>query len=73
MDIQAEKLKLVQAVLNIDDINVIKAVEEFLTGQQMDWFDGLSPNQQESVMRSLQQADSGEIITHQEAIGRLGL
>jgi predicted transcriptional regulator len=73
MDIQAEKLKLVQAVLNIDDINVIKAVEEFLTGQQMDWFDELSPNQQESVMRGLQQANNGETITHQEAIGRLGL
>jgi len=73
MDLQAEKLKLVQAVLNIEDINLVKAVEEFLIGQEMDWFDELSDEQQQSVMRGLEQADKGETITHQEAIARLGL
>jgi predicted transcriptional regulator len=73
MDLQAEKLKLVQAVLNIEDVNVVKAIEEFLIGQQMDWFDDLSPDQQASVTRGLEQADRGETITHQEAIARLGL
>jgi predicted transcriptional regulator len=73
MDLQAEKLKLVQAVLNIDDVNVVKAVEEFLAGQHMDWFDDLSDEQQASVMRGLEQADRGETITHEEAIARLGL
>ena len=73
MDLQAEKLKLVQAVLNIEDINLVKAVEEFLIGQEMDWFDELSDDQQASVMRGLEQADRGETISHQEAIARLGL
>ena len=45
MDLQAKKLKLVQAVLNIEDINLVKAVEEFLIGQEMDWFDELSDDQ----------------------------
>jgi predicted transcriptional regulator len=73
MDLQAEKLKLVQAVLNIEDINLVKAVEEFLIGQEMDWFDELSDEQQQSVIRGLEQADKGETITHREAIARLGL
>ena len=73
MDLQAEKLKLVQAVLNIDDVNIVKAIEEFLLGQQMDWFDDLNDEQQASVMRGLDQADKGETITHEEAIAKLGL
>jgi predicted transcriptional regulator len=73
MDLQAEKLKLVQAVLNIEDINLVKAVEEFLIGQEMDWFDELSDEQQQSVIRGLEQADKGETITHREAIARFGL
>ncbi len=73
MDLQAEKLKLVQAVLNIDDVNVIKAVGEYLSGQQMDWFDDMSDEQQASVMRGLEQADRGKTISNEEAIARLGL
>ena len=73
MDIQAEKLKLMQAVLNIEDINLVKAVEEFLAGQELDWFDDLSHDQQQSVMRGLTQADKGETTSHKEAIARFGL
>ena len=38
-----------------------------------DWFDDLSEDQQQSVMKGLEQADQGETITHEEAIIRLGL
>ncbi len=73
MDLQAEKLKLVQAVLNINDINIIKEVENLLKSHDHDWFDDLSEEQQQSVLRGLAQADRGEGIPHEEAIARLGL
>jgi len=73
MDLQAEKLKLVQAVLNIDDINIIKEVEDLLKSHDHDPFDDLTEEQQQAVYRSLAQADRGETISHEEAIARLGL
>ena len=73
MDLQAEKLKLVQAVLNIEDIDLVIEVENLLKNRNNDWFDDLSEDQQQSVIRGLEQADKGETITHAEAIKRVGL
>jgi hypothetical protein len=73
MDLQAEKLKLVQAVLNIDDISLIKEVGNLLKNKSHDWFDDLTADQQQSVMRGIEQADRGETITHEEAIAKLSL
>ncbi|MEO6978021.1 MAG: hypothetical protein ABI113_06555 [Mucilaginibacter sp.] len=73
MNLQAEKLKLVQAVLDIQDVELIKAIESLLEAKHHDWFDDLSEEQQQSVLRGLEQADRGEGISHEEAVARLGL
>jgi len=73
MNLQAEKLKLVQAVLDIEDVGLIKALEDLLKINEQDWFDDLSDDQQKSVMRGIAQADRGKTISHQEAAARLGL
>jgi hypothetical protein len=41
--------------------------------EEPDWFDELSEEQQQSVLRGLEQADRGEGIPHEEAMIRLGL
>jgi hypothetical protein len=73
MDIQAEKLELVQAILNIEDIGLIKKVKKLVIKHSGDWFDDLTEEQQQSIKRSLEQADRGEFISHEEAVARLGL
>jgi len=73
MNIQAEKLSLVKAILDIDDISLIKKVKKMLKKKEHDWFDDLSEDQQQAVMRSLEKLDRGEGIPHEEAIARLGL
>jgi hypothetical protein len=73
MDIQAEKLSLVKAILDIDDVGLIKKVKKLLKKNDHDWFDDLTEEQQQSVIRGLEQADRGETITHEEAVARLGL
>jgi len=73
MDLQSEKLKLIQAIINIEDINLIKEIEQLLKIEGPDWFDTISENQQQSVLRGLEQADKGESISHKEAIEKLGL
>ena len=66
-------MNLVQAILDIEDIGVIKKVKKLLKKEEHDWFDDLTEEQQQSVIRGLEQADRGETITHEEAVARLGL
>jgi len=73
MDIQAEKLELMQAILNMDDISLINEVKELISkrAESHDWFDDLTDEQQQSIARGLEQADRGEFIAHEEAIAKL--
>ena len=73
MDIQAEKLELMQAILNIEDIGLIKKVKKLLSKptESHDWFDDLKEDQLLSIERGLEQADRGEFISHDEAIAKL--
>jgi hypothetical protein len=73
MDLQAEKLNLVQAILDIEDISLIKKIKNLLKKREHDWFDDLTEEQQESVRIGIEQADRGEGIPHEEALKRLGL
>ena len=73
MDLQAEKLSLVQAILDIEDISLIKKVKKIIKKADHDWFDDLTEEQQQDVIIGLEQADRGETITHEEAVARLGL
>jgi len=73
MDLQAEKLNLVQAILDIEDVSLIKKIKNLLKKREHDWFDDLTEEQQESVRIGIQQADRGEGIPHEEALKRLGL
>ena len=73
MDIQAEKLSLVQAVLDIEDINLIKKIKNLLKSKDHNWFDDLTEEQQQDVVTGMEELDRGEGIPHEEAIARLGL
>ncbi len=75
MDIQAEKLQLVQAILNIEDIGLIKKVKKLLSKptESHDWFDDLTEEQQQAVDEAIAELDRGEGIPHEEVMRRLGL
>ena len=73
MDLQAEKLELVQAILDIEDISVVKKVKALLKKKEHDWFDDLSEEQQEAIDRSIENLDKGERIPHAEVAARFRL
>jgi hypothetical protein len=73
MDIKAEKLELIRAIINIEDINVLKKVKKMIAKHTPDWFDELTKEQQQDILIGLEQADRGEGILHEEALIRLGL
>jgi hypothetical protein len=73
MDIQAEKLSLLQAVLDIEDVSVIRKIKKLLKKPETDWFDELTEEQQQTVDLAIEELDRGEGIPHEEALRRLGI
>jgi len=72
MNIQAEKLNVLQQIINSDDVNLIRDIKSLINNREMDWFDGLSKNQQNDVTEGLSQLDSGNFFSHEEAKKRFG-
>lgn len=72
MNIQAEKLNVLQQIINSDDVNLIKDIKSLINNRDMDWFDGLSKSQQNDVTEGLNQLDSGNSFSHEEAKKRFG-
>jgi hypothetical protein len=72
MNIQAEKLNVLQQIINSDDVNLIKDIKSLINTRDMDWFDGLSKSQQNDVSEGLSQLDSGNFFSHEEAKKRFG-
>jgi hypothetical protein len=72
MNIQAEKLNVLQQIINSDDVNLIKDIKSLINNRDMDWFDGLSKSQQNDVSEGLNQLDSGNFFSHEEAKKRFG-
>jgi len=61
MDIQAEKLELIQAIIDIEDIGLIRKIQKLLSKHKKshDWFDDLTTEQQQSIDRGLAELDRG--------------
>jgi hypothetical protein len=72
MNIQAEKLNVLQQIINSDDVNLIKDIKSLINNRDMDWFDGLSKSQQNDVSEGINQLDSGNFFSHEEAKKRFG-
>jgi len=55
----------------------LQIIQEYLmkinNESDVDLFDELTEEQQKSVLKSLEQADNGETISHEEALKKLGL
>ena len=72
MDIQAEKLDLLQTIMNINDEGLIMDVKAFLINRKADWFDEMNDEQQKNVLEGLQEADRGETVPHTDAVKLFG-
>ncbi len=68
MDLQAEKLSILQTIISTDDEGLIMDVKAFLGERKADWFDELNMEQQKDVLEGLAQADNGETRPHAEVV-----
>jgi hypothetical protein len=72
MNLQAEKLNILQAIMSTNDEGLIMDVKAFLSDRKTDWFDELSEEQQKDVLEGLAEADRGETIPHSEVVKLFG-
>ena len=68
----AEKLTILQKIINTNDEGLIKDIRSLLNSRDLDWFDGLHNDQQSDVLEGIDQLNSGKIFSHDEAKDRFG-
>ena len=68
MDLQTEKLSLLQTIMNTNDEGLILDVKAFLSDRKTDWFDELSDENKNDVLAGLNEADANETVPHSEVV-----
>lgn len=68
MDIQAEKIRLIEWLAGLNDT---KTLNEFISlKKKVDWWDEISSAERAEIEEGLAQADNGEVVPHQEVMGK---
>jgi len=60
LDVQAQKLKLIEWTLRTGDPQLLKQLE-FISNADQDWWNDLAPGENASIERGLARADAGHL------------
>jgi predicted transcriptional regulator len=66
MDIQIEKLRLIQWLAGLNDPQTISEFLALKKSKETDWWDEISAEEKSEIEEGLAQADKGELISHEE-------
>ncbi len=67
MSIEAQKIRLIERIIQVVDPSVIDQINAILEQDENDFYDELTDEQKASARRGLSQVASGETIPHTEA------
>ncbi|SHN32513.1 hypothetical protein SAMN04488057_12058 [Cyclobacterium lianum] len=68
MDIQTEKLRLIEWIAGLNDTEILKEFITLKKRKEVDWWDGISAEERSEIEEGLAQADRGEVVTHEKAM-----
>lgn len=79
MDLRAEKLNIIEKLLVVNDELLLQAIKNILEvglrqqivqggDEEKDFWDDLTPEQQNKIERSIKQLDDGQGIPHEEVM-----
>ena len=71
MDIQTSKIELVKTILNIDNIDIIQKVTDFINKEKADFWNELSLEQQSEIKKGIQDLDNGMRIEYSEFLKKI--
>lgn len=69
MNIQAEKLDLIEWITKLNDVSILKKLNElkFQYSNSKDWWDTLEKEEIESIERGLKDLKEGRVHSHETA------
>jgi predicted transcriptional regulator len=70
MDIQAEKLRLIEWLASLKDSSTISELIAFKKSKEADWWDEISPEEKAEIEEGLAQADRGEVVPHKQVMAK---
>jgi predicted transcriptional regulator len=70
MDIQAEKLRLIQWLAGLNDPGTIREFVDLKKAKEVDWWDTISEEERAEIEEGLAQADRGEVVPHDEVMSK---
>lgn len=70
MDIQAEKLRLIEWLASLKDSSTISELIAFKKSKEADWWDEISSEEKSEIEEGLAQADRGEVVPHKQVMAK---
>ena len=70
MDIQAEKLQLIEWLAGLINTAVLKRFISLKKEQEKDWWNQISEAEKSEIQEGLRKADRGEVTPHKEVMGK---
>jgi len=67
MDIQAEKIQLIEWLASLNKPSVIKQLIA-LKNKEIDWWDEISEEERKEIKQGLVQADRGQVVPHHKVM-----
>ena len=64
MNIEAQKVRLIERIVQVDDPSIIDQINAILEQDENDFYDELTDEQRTSVRQGIAQVRSGETIPH---------
>ncbi len=70
MDMQAEKLQLIEWLAKLNNTATLKRFLALKSEQEKDWWDEISMNEKLEIETGIHQADKGELTPHKEVMDK---
>lgn len=70
MDIQAEKLRLIEWLASLKDSSTISELIAFKKSKEADWWGEISSEEKSEIEEGLAQADRGEVVPHKQVMAK---
>ena len=70
MDIQAEKIRLIEWLAGLNDTKTLSEFISLKKKKEVDWWDEISAEEKREIEEGLRQADNGELIPHEEVMSK---
>ena len=68
MDIQAEKLQLIEWLAGLNDSKTLIEFISLKKQKELDWWDEINQEERSEIVEGLSQADRGELTSHKEVM-----